>query len=283
MICREIGGFRMWLDPKRGGLSSILKKKSIREHCFMWILNKEVEGELALDVGANIGYTTLPICAKAERVLAFEPDPRSIDLLSKNIKENEFSHKTKVYDCAASDKIGLRTISLASRPNQTSFRFNQKGKMGERVVEIITIDSLNILPNFIKMDVEGHEVEVLRGSMKSLEKVKKCKILIEVHPQFFEGDSFELVLRQLINIGFKFKYVVSAGVIRPTLFKKAGYEPMSNTPIVGGNNNKGNKRAIYDCVSTEHAINWSSYKHVQKRPNSSPSPKIVRSILLVKG
>jgi hypothetical protein len=82
------------------------------------------------------------------------------------------------------------------------------------------------------------------------------------------------VLRNLIDIGFEFKYVISAGVPKPDMFKKHGYEPVRGAPI--------SRRAVYDCVSTEHAVKWSSYPIEQKCRKGKISPKIVRSILLVK-
>ena len=124
------------------------------------------------------------------------------------------------------------------------------------------------------MDIEGLEVEELRGDMYCLRETKHCKILLEVHPMFYDGDSFEKVLRDLIEIGFRFKYVISAGVPRPDLFKKQGYKPLRGSPK--------RKRAIYDCLETEDAIKWSSYLIEQKCKKGKISPKIVRAIMLEK-
>ncbi len=274
MITKKINGFKMFLDPTGAGISGTLTKRGLREPCFMWILQKEACGGLGLDVGANIGYTTLYLCRAMDKVIAIEPDPRSRKILIKNIEANGFKDSTEIYDFAVSDRNGEQTICLADEPNLSTLcdRAGMQGQKHEVLTR--TIDSLGVLPNFIKMDIEGYEVEALRGAMQCLKQTEHCKILIEVHPQFFIGDSFEVVLRNLIDVGFKFKYVVSAGVPRPDLFKKHGYEPVPEAPI--------NRRAIYDCVSTEHAIKWSSHSIEQKCRKGKISPKIVRSILLVK-
>lgn len=274
MITKKINGFRMFLDPTGAGISRTLAKRGLREPCFMWILQKEARGGLGLDVGANIGYTTLYLCRAMDKVIAIEPDPRSRKILIKNIGANGFKDSTEIYDFAVSDRNGKQTICLANEPNLSTLgdwaaTTDQKCEVSTR-----TIDSLGVFPNFIKMDIEGYEVEALRGAMRCLKQTEHCKILVEVHPQFFIGDSFEVVLRSLIDIGFKFKYVVSAGMPRPDLFKKHGYEPVSGAPI--------NRRAIYDCVSAEHAIKWSSHPIEQKCRKGKISPKIVRAILLVK-
>jgi len=275
MITKKINGFKMFLNPEDGGISRTLARKGVREPCFMWILQNEASGRLGLDVGANIGYTTLPLCRAMDKVIAIEPDPRSREILIKNIEANGFRQTTEIYNFAVSDREGADVIWLADKPNLSAL-YERSDMKGQRCkVATRTIDTLGVLPNFIKMDIEGHEAHALRGAMGCLKETDRCKILIEVHPQFFVGDSFEVVLRELVDIGFRFKYVVSAGVPRPDLFKKHGYEPVPGAPA--------HKRAVYDCVSTEHAIKWSSYPIEQKRSKGRISPKIVRSILLVKG
>jgi len=274
MITKKINGFKMFLEPNDGGISKVLANRGIREPCFMWILQKEASGHLGIDVGANIGYTTLHLCGAMDKVIAIEPDPRSRKLLIKTLEANGFKDTTQIYDFAVSDKSGSQPIYLADKPNLSTLHDRPGLKGQKREILTRTIDSLSVLPNFIKMDIEGYEVEALRGAMQCLKETNHCKILAEVHPQFFTKDSFEVVLRNLVEIGFAFKYVVSAGVPKPDLFRKHGYEPVPGAPIA--------RRAIYNCVSTEHAIKWSSYPIEQKCKKGKISPKIVRSILLVK-
>lgn len=286
VVRREIQGFQMYLRPSDGGLSRILNKRQERgEHCFMWILKREAWGEVGMDLGANIGYTTMPMCKQMGEVIAIEPDPRTRDLLKRSIKENGFEDNTHVFGFAISDKGGTGKLSLSSKPNQSSLRENQKNKVGEVEVSLTTVDDLmqdlGIDLNFIKMDIEGLEAAALRGAMGSLERTQQCKILIEVHPQFFKGDEFEKVLRELSSYGYRIKYVVSAAVPRPDLFRKHDYHPMKGAPLCMNRRHNRAKRAIYNSISQDHAIEWSSYSFKQKYPGGV-SPKIVRSILLVK-
>jgi len=264
----------MFLDPEDGGISRTLAKRGIREPCFMWILEKEACGSIGIDVGANIGYTTLHLCRNMKRVVAIEPDPRSRKLLIENINANGFEERVDICNFAVSDMEGRTSIYLADKPNLSSL--HRRPGISEQRHEVLTktIDSLNLQPNFIKMDIEGHEVQALNGAMGSLEATKQCKILIEVHPQFYSGDSFERVLKKLVAMDFAIKYVVSAGVAQPDLFRANGYEPLWKSAK--------NKRGVYDCLSTEDAIKWSSYPIEQVCPKGKVSPKIIRSILLVK-
>ena len=143
----------MFLDPNDGGISKTLASDSIREPCFMWILQNQAHGGLAVDVGANIGYTTLYLCQATDEVIAIEPDLRSRKLLIKNIEANGFKDKTRIYDFAASDKIGKQTICLAEKPNLTTL--SNRAIVTGRKCEVLTrtIDSLDVVPNFIKMDI----------------------------------------------------------------------------------------------------------------------------------
>jgi hypothetical protein len=128
------------------------------------------------------------------------------------------------------------------------------------------------------MDIEGYEVEALRGGMETFKRADKCKLLIEVHPQYYsEERSFAEVLEQLFSLGFNVKYVVSAGIAQPDLFKAKGYKPIREVK------DKKHRRGLYDDVTNEDALEFSSYIHKQKNPeNGKISEKIVRSILLVK-
>jgi hypothetical protein len=82
----------------------------------------------------------------------------------------------------------------------------------------------------------------------------------------------------LINIGFRFKYLISAAVAKPDLIKQFGYKPFKI--FKSGVYSRG----IYDNISTEDAINFCSFMHMQYVPKAKKySNKIIRAILLVKG
>jgi len=286
MIIKQIDKFKMYLYDK-GGVSGDLLERGQREPEFMWIAKTEIEGNVGMDLGSNIGYFSLFLCDKMSKVICIEPDKRSRKLLKKNIDLNNFSHKTKIYDFAISDKNGYKKIYLAKINSNLSTLckqgFSKKDKYKSLKVETRTIDSLNLEElNFIKMDIEGYEVEVLNGGLETFNRSSNCKILLEVHPQFYCKDrDFSVVLNKLVQMGFVFKYVVSAAKVVPDLFKKRGYSPVKVFDT--GNHIRG----IYEGIKTEDAINFCSKKHEQKYfcKNANKykiSKKIVRSILLVK-
>jgi len=274
----NIEGFPMYLSNTLTGLSAHLWGDGYHEPAFMWLLRNEAKGKLALDIGANIGYSTLSLCKNMKKVIAIEPDHRSRKILRKNITLNKYEKKVKICSFAMSNNNEEKDFYLAKHPNVSAFIPCKKHWTKKIKIKTKTMDSLKVLPNFIKMDVEGHEVEIINGGMRSLGATKKCKILLEVHPQFYsDGKDFAKTLRELIKIGFKIKYVISAGVTQPDLFKQKKYEPYKVIQA------KEFERGIYKNISQDDAINFSTNKHKQYISSLNKySEKIVRAIMLEK-
>ena len=268
----------MYLSDTLTGLSAHLWGDGYHEPAFMYLLRKEAKGKLALDIGANIGYSTLSLCRNMEKVIAIEPDDRSRKILKKNIKLNKFKEKVKIYDFAISDKKEEKIFYLSKHPNLSAFNKNKKYWTKKIKVKTVSIDDLNIVPNFIKMDLEGHEIEVINGAINSLKKTDFCRILLEVHPQFYNKKrDFANVLKKLIKIGFRIKYLISAGVPCPDEFKKKRYFPFKEFEAAEF------KRGIYKNIDTEDAIKFSTNTYNQFIPESGKiSKKIVRAIMLEK-
>lgn len=269
----------MYLSDTLTGLSAHLYGDGYHEPAFMYLLRKEAKGKLAIDIGANIGYSTLSLCRNMDRVIAIEPDDRSRKILKKNIKLNKFKEKVKIYNFAVSDKKGEKTFYLSKHPNLSAFNKNKKYWTKKVKVKTITIDDLGIVPNFIKMDLEGHELEVINGAINSLKKTDFCRILLEVHPQFYNKKrNFANILKKLIKIGYKIKYLISAAVPCPDEFKKRGYVPFKEIKAAEF------KRGIFKNIIVEDAIKFSTNTYNQIIPESGKtSKKIVRAIMLEKG
>lgn len=267
----------MYLSDTLTGLSAHLWGDGYHEPAFMWLLRKESKGKLALDIGANIGYSTLSLCKNMKKVIAIEPDKRSRKILKENIRLNNFKEKVKVHDFAISNKKSVKTFYLSKHPNLSAFNKNKKYWTKKQKVKTVRIDDLNVIPNFIKMDLEGHEIEVIEGGMKSLESTDFCRILLEVHPQFYsEEKDFSKTIRLLMKIGFSIKYLVSAGIPCPDEFIKKGYKPFKTIETTDF------KRGIYKGVDADDAVFFSTQLFNQPLGDGRVSKKIVRAMMLEK-
>ena len=97
LVQKQVDGFNMKLNINDGGISSVLYYQGGREKAFMSILNDTVkDGMTCLDLGGNIGYTTLPMLRNVGSegfVYAVEPDSQSIGILTKNVEDNGFNDR----------------------------------------------------------------------------------------------------------------------------------------------------------------------------------------------
>lgn len=287
LVKRKINNHIMYLDAKDTGISRDLGstsiKKSEREPAFMSILRKEVrEGMIALDIGANIGYATLilaEIVGDAGQVYALEPEPRNFKILTNNIEVNGYKNFVQAYQIGASNRIGYLNFYVSHHSNLGSMIKTKHAKCNIEV-PVTTMDDFfkdKKAPNFIKMDIEGHEVEALEGMFHTLEMAQSpVKILIEVHSIYYsENHSLEKQLRNLINIGFRTKYVISAAVAKPDFFVKHGYEPKD--VFTTGDMQRG----IYTDISEEDMVIAASRTHKQYiKSLNQYTEKIVRAIMI---
>ena len=277
LVKARVGAHEMLLDINDGGIGRALYVHGGREKEFMLLLEEEVgSNDVCLDLGANIGYTTLAMASKAKHVLAVEPDPHNFRILKENIRLNKYSNKVAIYQKAISDRDSKTDFWIADRPNLNSM---QKTEHSKRKIEVVTEALTTFLGskpiNFIKMDVEGHEVEILKGGRDYFAASRaNVKILIEVHPMYYSPErSFSEILKQYLQIGFNVKFVVSTPIENPKLFKEAGYRPKRVIPT------DGRVRGIYDDVTNEDAIKFACFMH---DPKKSDFGKIVRAIMIEK-
>lgn len=274
----------MFLLANAGGIHAKLRKwkpgSPDREPAFMHVFRKEIgEGMVFADVGANVGYQTLigaELIGPLGFVYAIEPDDRNVKLLKLAVQANGYTN-VAVHACAVSDKIGEETLHLADATNLSSM-IKTKHSVGVATIGTVTLTEFmkdKAPPNFIKMDIEGYEVEAIRGAVELFGQNFPCKILIEVHPQFFTQErNFEVEIRKLLALGFRTKYVISAAVAIPDLFENMGYKPVR--VFKAGHFERG----LYTDFTDEDMIPVACYAHEQKVSETEVSPKIVRAILL---
>jgi len=125
------------------------------------------------DIGANIGNHTLFFAANSPEaeVYAFEPMKINYKLLEKNINNNKLSSRVHLYNNAVGLLSGKAHMKTKSDNNNGTAHIVEEDDPNTETVEIIVIDELDLpVPDFIKIDTEGYEVQVLQGMRKTLEK-----------------------------------------------------------------------------------------------------------------
>ena len=142
-------------------------------------------GSNVLDLGANIGYYSLLAAKAGATVQAFEPDPRNIYYLLRNVRCNKLNHRIRVVQKAVTDQIG--TISFYPHESLLESSLFQVLAPGEPMtVECTTVDASvdeRLVVDLIKIDVEGAELNVLRGMDQTVARASKnLKMFIECYP-----------------------------------------------------------------------------------------------------
>lgn len=128
-------------------------------------------GDICWDVGANIGFYTCLLASLVEdsgAVVAFEPAARTCGYLKENVSLNQFTNVT-VVNKGLGDKQEQRLLhySEAGLAEGTASLKYADGRAASERVTLNTIDNLIPelpTPDFIKIDVEGYQLEVLRGA-----------------------------------------------------------------------------------------------------------------------
>lgn len=132
-----------------------------------------------IDVGTNTGYFSIIASLMGKEVTAFEPFPSAYNRLLENLELNET--QIKVCHAAASDFIGETQFHYDAKikiPAGSSIETGFKRNRQSMTVPVVTVDSQVSHPvSLLKIDVEGHELAVLRGSKDTIEKNRPFLIL----------------------------------------------------------------------------------------------------------
>lgn len=159
-------------------------------------------GDWVMDIGASIGHYSArlsEIVGTSGRVFAFEPVPETFELLSANMARYPYRNIT-LLNIAASETTGIIGINIPMWDTglKNYYEAHVTNEETELSVVCMPVDSLSV-PNpitLIKIDVEGHELSVLKGMQNLLKRDHPVLIV--------EGRSAE-VAQYLESFGYKFE------------------------------------------------------------------------------
>jgi FkbM family methyltransferase len=242
----EVNKSKMLLYPKKGAIHRELFLYKKREPiCTDYLMRSTVlkEGDFVLDIGANIGYYVLvesQLIGKSGKIYAVEPVHSNFELLKKNIELNNLK-TASAFQFAFGDQNTTSKIYVSDRSNWCAMnKAAVSGTIiGEEEVSVKTVDTFfkdKAPPNFVRMDVEGYEYQIIKGMTKTLKG--DVKILAELHPlrSYLEPEKMQELFDILEQYGFRVRFavfedkVVENKLVR-ILLKKAG----SKLPLVASN------------------------------------------------
>ena len=142
-------------------------------------------GDVFFDIGAHVGFYSLlasALVGSTGKVFAFEPNPRNVRYLRAHVAMNHLTN-VALFEAAVWDRPG--TVLFETAGDSSTSRVAETGSLQ---VAATTLDGLRAegalpAPNFIKIDVEGGEIHVLRGAIKLLKETSPLVILSTHGPQ----------------------------------------------------------------------------------------------------
>jgi len=170
------------------------------------------EDDTVIDIGANVGYYTLYLSKflKTGKIISIEADPETCSVLKKNCELNNMKNVI-IHNFAISNKSGQITFykSETHSGENSIYSSGIKNKKSSISIPASTLDKMlkSNYPkiDFIKIDVEGAEFDVLKGGEDTLKITKK--ILIELHEDILKKNKQDskMIISLLEENGFKIK------------------------------------------------------------------------------
>ena len=175
--------------------------------------------DVVIDVGANIGYFTIYASRKVGKdglVIALEPMDEAYNCLMKNIRLNRLNnvkpfklalwssettlrlYRTKGYFTSAISKVDVFKNLIQQKKLELIKEYEIKAIKLDDLIKNINLSKVD----WIKIDVDGSEYEVILGSMNTLKRFKP-KLIIEIHNQEIGNK----ILKILKNLGYKISLV----------------------------------------------------------------------------
>lgn len=160
--------------------------------------------DFAIDIGANIGNHSVFFAEFFSRVYSFEPNPKTFKLLEFNCNGKNII----LINYGLSDICGRLRFAVSSTNIGGSRVILEDGPVSGEIIHIDVhrLDDIEEIPQtkiaLIKIDVEGHELHVIRGAKKIIQNNKPA-IVFELHPHEIK-DGTSSVIDELKNEGYKF-------------------------------------------------------------------------------
>lgn len=199
--------FKMWITPR---FHEAYESGSYEDLMSNLLYNLASQTDLFIDVGAHYGYFTLligtanPQC----KILAYEAAPENYEILRRNLDLNKLD-QVLAFQRAISNRPGRALFNISTASDNCSFiEHPATPSLGQIEVETITLEQVLSSTPFtkaiIKIDTDGHELQVLEGAEAVLSASDDIQLIIELNPKccYLAGSTPEALLTKLDELGY---------------------------------------------------------------------------------
>jgi FkbM family methyltransferase len=192
--CILVNNRNVKVHPDLSLYYNIRKNNPVEPELYNFLDKCIKEGDVFVDIGANAGFISLLASTKVGskgKVIAFEPNPVVSYYTHFTLANNAPYHNYILLQQALSEEFGLASFSISSQDSILMERASLVFKEGvTKDVDVLcsTLDAvlpMVLKPTMLKIDVEGAELQVLKGAIKTLEK-HKPDISLELHGLYFD-------------------------------------------------------------------------------------------------
>lgn len=192
-------------------------------------------GDLAIDIGAHVGYFTLLFrlaVGATGRVLAFEPSPETYRCLLQNVMANEFTN-VQPLPLAVAERSGTANFYVNSSNEGESSLFGLVGQE-KCPVQVTSLDeifalNLSLRPRVLKIDAEGAELNILNGARAWFERQGPDLAIVEIN-------------RGALQAGGATEWDIQR------FFDRMGYRGA----VIGGNPELGVGAGLFRCLGPDY-------------------------------
>ncbi len=168
-----------------------LRVYSAYPHRWAWQQLQRLERAVLIDVGSSTGcYPLLAAHHPGLTVYAFEPVPKSTEVLRANIELNNLGNRVHSFECGVSNYNGMGIVHCVYPEGGSGVSMvdgipREDKKSNDYPVKVITLDAfckaLDIVPTLLKVDTEGGEKLVLEGARETIETYHPM-LIVEYEP-----------------------------------------------------------------------------------------------------
>ena len=176
------------------------------------IIDRLPEGSIILDGGVNIGFFSIPVSkrirSKNGKVIGFEPQKPIFHAAGGSIALNDIDN-CYLYNLGLSDEPGIAELPNVDYSTSSDFGMvsiddkntsTLKDYLNSKDVETISIDRLNLQRlDFIKLDIEGHEIKALNGGIST---IRMFRPFIWIEYAMVGAESIKETLKSIENYSF---------------------------------------------------------------------------------